>query len=52
MMTIYKFGSRGEVVKQIQKALNLYPDGIFGILTKERVMQFQKENGFTVYGLV
>lgn len=52
MMTIYKFGSRGEVVKQIQKALNLYPDGIFGILTKERVMQFQKENGLTVDGLV
>lgn len=51
-MTIYKFGSRGEVVKQIQKALNLYPDGIFGILTKERVMQFQKENGLTVDGLV
>lgn len=52
MATFYKQGSRGEVVKQIQKALNLYPDGIFGPLTKERVMQFQRENGLTVDGIV
>lgn len=51
-MTIYKQGSRGETVKQIQKALNLYPDGIFGPLTTEAVKTFQKEHGLTADGLV
>ena len=40
-MTLYKKGSKGEVVKQIQKALHLYEDGIFGILTEEAVKEFQ-----------
>lgn len=48
----YKKGSRGEIVRQIQKALHLYPDGIFGPLTEERVKQFQKEHGLTVDGIV
>ena len=48
----YKRGSRGEVVKQIQKALKLYPDGIFGALTEERVKLFQAEKGLTVDGIV
>ena len=51
-MTLYKIGSQGEVVRQIQKALHLYPDGIFGPLTEERVKQFQKEHGLTVDGIV
>jgi N-acetylmuramoyl-L-alanine amidase len=51
-MTLYKVGSRGEVVRQIQKALNLYPDGIFGALTEERVKQFQTDNGLKVDGIV
>ena len=51
-MEIYKRNSRGEVVKQIQKALNLYPDGIYGRLTEERVREFQKENNLTVDGIV
>lgn len=51
-MMIYKRGSRGEVVRQIQKALHLYPDGIFGALTEERVKQFQGENGLKVDGIV
>jgi peptidoglycan L-alanyl-D-glutamate endopeptidase CwlK len=51
-MTIYKVGSRGEVVKQIQKALGIYADGIFGKLTEERVKEFQKEHGLTVDGKV
>ena len=33
----YKIGSRGEIVKQIQKALHLYEDGLFGINTEEAV---------------
>ena len=41
-MVLYKKGSKGEVVRQIQKALHLYADGIFGILTEEAVKEFQK----------
>jgi N-acetyl-anhydromuramyl-L-alanine amidase AmpD len=51
-VTIYKIGSRGAVVKQIQKALDLYPDGIYGPLTAERVRDFQRENGLTPDGIV
>ena len=49
---IYKKGSRGEVVKQIQKALHLYQDGIFGILTEEAVKEFQRVNGLKPDGIV
>lgn len=49
---IYKQGSRGEVVKQIQKALNLYPDGIYGRLTAERVKEWQQTHGLTADGIV
>ena len=50
---VYKKGSpKSEVVKQIQKALHLYPDGIFGILTEEAVKEFQKDNGLSVDGVV
>lgn len=51
-MTLYKRGSTGEVVRQIQKALNLFPDGYFGPLTDERVRMFQKEKGLKVDGIV
>lgn len=51
-MTLYKKGSKGEIVKQIQKALHLYPDGIFGILTEEAVKEFQRATGLSVDGVV
>lgn len=51
-MELYKLGSRGEVVKQIQKALHLYPDGIFGKLTEAAVMDFQKSVGLKPDGIV
>lgn len=51
-MTLYKNGSKGEIVKQIQKALNLYPDGIYGKLTEEAVKAFQKENNLAADGIV
>ena len=52
-MTLYKKGSpKSEVVKQIQIALHLYPDGIFGILTEEAVKEFQRKNNLTVDGIV
>lgn len=51
-MTIYRRGSIGEMVKQIQKALNQYPDGIFGAMTKEAVIEFQEKHGLKADGIV
>ena len=51
-MELYKRGSKGEVVKQIQAALHLYQDGIFGPLTEERIREFQIQNGLTPDGIV
>lgn len=42
-METIKLGSRGEAVKTAQKALNVYPDGIFGQITLEAVKEYQKE---------
>ena len=52
MMELYKRGSRGEVVKQIQKALNLCPDGIYGKITEEAVKAYQSRNGLKPDGIV
>jgi N-acetylmuramoyl-L-alanine amidase len=51
-MILYKKGSRGEGVKQIQIALHLYPDGIFGTLTEEAIKEFQKEHNLVIDGIV
>lgn len=51
-METIKRGSRGESVKTLQKALHLYPDGIFGAMTEESVKQFQKANGLKPDGIV
>ncbi len=48
---IYKQGSRGPVVKQIQGALHLIQDGIFGSLTRETLIQWQKEHNLTPDGI-
>ena len=49
---VYKKGSRGDKVKQIQIALGLKADGIFGENTESAVIKFQKENGLTPDGIV
>ena len=49
---LLKKGNKGESVKQLQKALNLYPDGIFGEVTEEAVKAFQKSNGLKQDGIV
>ena len=49
---LLKKGNRGESVKQLQKALNLYPDGIFGEVTEEAVKDFQKSKGLKQDGIV
>jgi N-acetyl-anhydromuramyl-L-alanine amidase AmpD len=51
-MAVYKIGSIGESVKQIQKALGLKADGIFGRGTEAAVKKFQKENGLLADGIV
>ena len=51
-MDLYKIGSRGEGVRQIQKALHLLADGIFGKLTEEAVKNFQLKNGLKPDGIV
>lgn len=48
----YKKGDKGEIVKHIQRALHLLPDGIFGKITEEAVRSFQSENGMKVDGIV
>jgi Putative peptidoglycan-binding domain-containing protein len=57
MATILAKGSRGDIVKQLQKALSIagfkvFEDGIFGEITKEAVMAFQKANNLTPDGIV
>ncbi len=51
-MAVYKRGSIGEQVKQIQKALGIKADGIFGKGTEDAVKKFQSENGLTADGKV
>ncbi len=51
-MTLYRRGDRGAMVKQIQKALKLYPDGIYGVVTEEAVRAFQMQNGLKADGIV
>jgi N-acetylmuramoyl-L-alanine amidase len=53
----YKRGSRGEMVRQIQKALagaglRVIVDGNFGPITEEAVREFQKKKGITPDGIV
>ena len=52
MAMLLKKGSKGETVKQLQRALNLIPDGIFGTLTEEAVKAFQKSKGLKQDGIV
>jgi len=56
-MELYKRGSRGEMVRQIQKALagaglKVIADGLFGIITEEAVRAFQLKNGLKADGVV
>jgi N-acetylmuramoyl-L-alanine amidase len=51
-MEILKLGSRGNGVVELQRYLNLYPDGIFGKITKEAVIAYQKLHNLTPDGIV
>lgn len=52
MFEIYKKGSQGDIVKQIQIALNIESDGNFGNITENAVRKFQKEHGLIADGIV
>lgn len=51
-MTSYKKGDKGDIVRQIQSALNIDVDGIFGPKTEEAVKKFQTEHHLVVDGIV
>lgn len=52
MAVVLSKGSRGELVKRLQAALNLVQDGIFGAITEEAVKAFQKAHGLVPDGFV
>ena len=52
MNVILRKGSKGELVKQLQRALNLVADGVFGTLTEERVKAFQTAHNLKADGIV
>lgn len=45
-------GSRGSEVKELQYALSLIPDGIFGPVTEEAVRDYQQSHGLEADGIV
>ncbi len=47
----YRQGSTGPVVKQIQKVIGAYPDGIWGKITTECVKAWQREHKLTADGI-
>lgn len=47
-----QIGSSGERVKQVQLALGITPDGVFGPQTKAAVIAYQQSHGLTVDGIV
>ena len=49
---ILKLGSKGEEVKELQEALGILSDGIFGPGTEKSVKEFQKKNNLIVDGIV
>ena len=56
-MELYKRGSKGEMVRQIQLALAgagfaVIADGCYGQITEEAVRAFQKKKGITADGVV
>jgi hypothetical protein len=49
---VVKRGDRGEAVTQVQTALGIAADGVFGPQTERAVKRFQKRKGLTVDGVV
>lgn len=49
---LVKQGSRGSVVKQVQRKVGVSADGVFGPATKSAVKRWQKRHGLTADGVV
>jgi uncharacterized protein YkwD len=49
---VYRVGSRGTVVKKIQRVVGARADGIYGRHTKAAVMRWQKRHHYRVNGIV
>jgi len=47
-----RLGQVGEVVKRVQSALGLPPDGVFGPSTERAVKEFQRKHGLQADGVV
>lgn len=52
MTMVLTKGSKGDLVRNLQRSLHLVEDGKFGVLTEEAVKAFQKANGLKVDGIV
>jgi murein L,D-transpeptidase YcbB/YkuD len=50
--TIARYGSRGSRVRQIQRALGIRVDGVYGSRTLNAVRHFQRRNGLYADGVV
>ena len=48
---VLRYGSRGSDVKSLQSLLGIKVDGIFGVGTRQAVMDFQKANNLIVDGI-
>jgi len=51
-MTALKLGSKGDRVKELQRLLNILPDGDFGVITDKAVREYQEQNNLVVDGIV
>jgi len=49
---LLKVGSKGPEVIKVQEALNLDADGVYGLMTKDAVMYWQRKNDLTEDGIV
>ncbi len=49
---VVKRGDRGAAVRQVQQALGVAADGVFGAQTEQAVERFQKRKGLDVDGVV
>ena len=47
-----RYGSQGELVAEVQKALHISADGIFGVQTDAAVRSYQRSSGLDVDGIV
>jgi peptidoglycan hydrolase-like protein with peptidoglycan-binding domain len=51
-MSVYKVGTKGDIVKKIQEKLGVETTGNFGPKTEAAVKDFQKKNGLVADGIV